>query len=102
MVYRSPIISAVGRQHAVVMVGAGEACVVPRRLHKGVEGIGLTLSCSAASGAAGVDKRGHFLSAASRYRQIRHLWAVPQAADPLALATGPHASQLILGMGVPQ
>ena len=44
LIHGQPIIRLIAVDHAFGVVWAGEASVVPRRLNKGVEGIGLALA----------------------------------------------------------
>ena len=39
-----PVVSGIGIEHALIIVGAGESRVVPRRLHERIKGIGFALA----------------------------------------------------------
>ena len=44
LIHWQPVIGALGVQHGAVQIGAGKARVIPRRFHKGIEGICFALN----------------------------------------------------------
>ncbi len=78
-----PVVGFIGIQHAALKVGAGEACVIPGRLHKRVEGIGLALAGNAvhlklAPFRVGLERRCHTIHdhilGQQRRQSIRRDW----------------------------